>query len=106
LQVYVADFASGARRRQISEDSGIAPQWSRDGKELYYLEQSTLSLVRTEVKFSSGVPRVHVLDKSNPNMLAELIYAVSPDNRRILIQRTPEPTVVLVANFLEAIEKK
>jgi hypothetical protein len=88
------------------ENSGIGPQWSRDGKQLYYLEQDTLSLVRAEVKFSNGVPRFHVLEKSRPNMLAEPIYAVSPDQKRVLIERIPEPTVVVVTNFAEGLEKK
>jgi serine/threonine protein kinase/Tol biopolymer transport system component len=106
LKIYVVDFGSGQGKHQVSEDSGVTPQWSRDGKELYYLEQSTLTLVRVEVRFSSGVPRFHVLDKSSPNMLAEPIYAVSPDKKRILIERIPEPTVVVVTNFAEWLEKK
>lgn len=81
------------------------PQWSQDGKELYYLEQSTLTLVRVGTRISNGVPHFKVLDKSSPNLLAELTYAVSPDQKRILIERIPEPTVVVVTDFVGELEK-
>jgi tricorn protease-like protein len=106
LKVYVANLQNGQSKYQVSEGSGLAAQWSQDGKELYYLEQSTLTLFRVGVRFSGGVPRFHVLDKSSPNVLAELVYAVSPDDKRILIERIPEPTVVFVTNFTEGLEKK
>jgi hypothetical protein len=47
-----------------------------------------------------------MLDKSRANILAEPVYAVSPDKKRILIERIPEPTVVVVTNFAEGLEKK
>jgi len=106
LKVFVTSSANGQIRYQVSENSGLGPQWSADGKEIYYLEQSTLSLVRTEVKFAGGAPRFHVLDRSRPNILAEPIFAVSPDKRRILIERIPEPTVVVVTNFAEGLVGK
>jgi len=106
LKVFVASSTNAQVKYPVSTDSGLGPQWSRDGKELYYLEQSTLSLVRTEVKFASGVMRFQVLDRSRPNILAEPIFAVSPDKKRILIERIPEPTVVVVTNLAEALAEK
>jgi tRNA A-37 threonylcarbamoyl transferase component Bud32 len=106
LKVYVTKLEGGQAYYQVSENSGVAAQWSQDGKEIYYLEQSTLTLVRVGVKVSDGVPHFKVLDKSSPNVLAELIYAVSPDKKRILIQRIPEPTVVVVTDFARELEKR
>jgi serine/threonine protein kinase len=106
LKVYVTKLEGGQAYYQVSENSGVAGQWSRDGKELYYLEQSTLTLVRVGTKVSNGVPHFKVLDKSSPNLLAELIYAVSPDKKRILIERVPEPTVVVVTDFAREMEKR
>jgi hypothetical protein len=99
LKVYVTKLEGGKACYQVSENSGVGAQWSRDGKEIYYLEQSTLTLVRVGATISNGVPHFKVLDKSSPNILAELIYAVSPDQKRILIERIPEPTVVVVTDF-------
>jgi serine/threonine protein kinase len=104
LKVYVVNFDSGQGKYQASESSGIGPQWSRDGKQLYYMEQTTLTFVSEEVKFTNGVPRFRVLDRS-PNVLADPIFGVSPDKKRILIERIPEPTVVVVTNFSEALPR-
>ena len=106
LKVYVTRLAGGQAYFQASENSGIAAQWSRDGKEIYYLEQSTLALVRISTRISNGVPHLKVLDKSSPNLLAELVYAVSPDEKRLLIERIPEPTVVVVTDFARDVEKR
>jgi tRNA A-37 threonylcarbamoyl transferase component Bud32 len=106
LKVYVTKLEGGQAYYQVSENSGVGGQWSRDGKELYYLEQSTLTLVRVGTRFSSGVPHFKVLDKSSPNLLAELVYAVSPDKQRILIERVPEPTVVVVTDFGRELQQR
>ncbi|HUD65680.1 MAG TPA: protein kinase [Candidatus Sulfotelmatobacter sp.] len=106
LNVFVVGIGSRQGKYKVSEESGFDPQWSQDGKELYYLEESTRRFVVVKVTFSSGVPRFHVLEKSSPNMLAEPIYSVSPDKKRILIERIPEPTVVVITNFAEGLEKK
>ena len=106
LNVYVVGIGNRPGKYKVSEESGFDPQWSQDGKELYYLEESTRRFVVVKVTFSGGVPRFHLLEKSGPNMLAAPIYAVSPDKKRILIERVPEPTVVVVTNFAEGLEKK
>ena len=36
-EVYVAKFPEFTAKRQISSDGGVQPQWSGDGKELFYL---------------------------------------------------------------------
>jgi Tol biopolymer transport system component len=106
LKVYVTKLEGGRTYYQVSENSGVGAQWSRDGKEINYLEQSTLTLVRVGAKVSNGVPHFKVLDKSSPNLLAELVYAVSPDDKHILIERIPEPTVVVVTDFARELEKR
>ncbi len=106
LKVYVKKLEGGQAYYQVSENSGIAAQWSKNGKEIYYLEQSTLTLVRVGIRVSDGIPHFKVLDKSSPNLLAQLIYAVSRDDKRILIERVPEPTVVVVTNFARELENR
>ena len=106
LNVYVTKFAGGQGKYQVSENSGLGPRWSQDGTELYFLEQTTLSLVRVSVKFSANVPRFRVLSRSSANTLAEPVYAVSPDKERILIERIPEPTVVVVTSFVDTVKQR
>lgn len=100
LKVYVINFDTGQGKYQASENSGFGPQFSRDGKQLYYMEQTTLTFVTEEVKFTNGVPRFRVLDRS-PSVIADPIFGVTPDKKRILIERIPEPTVVVVTNFAD-----
>jgi eukaryotic-like serine/threonine-protein kinase len=35
--VFVATFPGFSAKRQISPDGGVQPQWSGDGRELFYL---------------------------------------------------------------------
>ena len=106
LKVFVVELEHPESKYQASEDSGIGPRWTADGKELYYLEQNTLTFVRVSVRFSGGIPHFHVIAKSSPGLLAEPVYALSPDKKRILIERIPEPTVVVVTNFADGLQKK
>jgi hypothetical protein len=59
-----------------------------------------------KVTFPDGSPRFEVIKKDSPLMLLETFFTVSPDKKRILIERVPEPTVVVVTNFAEGLEKK
>jgi hypothetical protein len=36
-EVFVATFPGFSAKRQISPDGGVQPQWSGDGRELFYL---------------------------------------------------------------------
>ncbi len=40
-EVYVTAFRGGQGKWQVSTNGGHRPQWSRDGKELYYFNQTT-----------------------------------------------------------------
>jgi serine/threonine-protein kinase len=55
-EVYVRGFPEGSRRWTISTQGGAGPRWSRDGKELFYLEGKRVMAVpvSTEGEFSAG----------------------------------------------------
>ncbi len=44
-QVYVRPFPEGEGQWQVSTKGGVQPRWSRDGKELFYVEGYTLMAV-------------------------------------------------------------
>jgi len=106
LHIFVVGVGSQQGKYEVSEESAFYPQWSQDGKELYYLEESTRRFVAVKVTFSGGAPRFEVTNKDSSLLLLETFYAVSPDKKRILIERVPEPTVVVVTNFAEGLDKK
>ena len=106
LNVYVMGMGNQQGKYEVSEKSGLGPQWSPDGKELYYLEESTLRFVAVKVTLTDGSPRFEVINKNSPLMLSEPLFAVSPDKKRILIERIPAPTVVVITNFAEELKRK
>ncbi len=55
-EVYVRPFPSGSGKSTISSHGGRQPRWSRDGKELFYVEGSTLMAVSVSLDpiFSAG----------------------------------------------------
>lgn len=63
-EVYVAPFSPGgapAGKRMVSDGGGSHPEWSRDGKQLYYLAaDKRIIVVATHIsheQFTAGVPR-------------------------------------------------
>ena len=49
-EVYVRPFPSGGGKWQVSESGGTQPRWSRDGKEIFYVEHDTLIAVSVNTK--------------------------------------------------------
>jgi len=56
----VRSFPHGTGKRQISTGGGTQPRWSRDGKEIFYVEQDTMMAVgvTTTPSFSTESPEV------------------------------------------------
>jgi serine/threonine protein kinase len=107
LNLYVMDFPEGRRKYQVSDTSAIVPRWSRDGKEIDFLEQTTLAIVRSQMRVEGGIPLFRTIGKSDPNLVSDSNYfAVASDQRHMMVGKTPEPTVVLVTDFASGLEKK
>jgi serine/threonine protein kinase len=106
LRIYLTGMGNGHGRYEVAEGSGFGPEWSRDGKELYFMEETTRKFIAMKVTFPDGSPRFEVMNRDSPLMLLETFFTVSPDKKRILIERVPEPTVVVVTNFADGLEKR
>ena len=89
-QVYVKPFPSGEGRWPVSVHGGWWPRWRRDGKEIFYLDDSKLMAVAITASGSrveAGEPRelfdskvVYPSHSTTVNL-----YAVSADGQRFLI---------------------
>ena len=105
FEVYVRPFPEGEGKRPVSRNGGEDPRWSRDGKELFYVEGDTLVAVAVETTpaFSAGEASRLFSDLSlqqgnYPN------YDVSPDGRRFVTVETVEnatPAIHVVQNWFE-----
>ena len=107
-QVYVRPFPEGEGQSQVSAQGGVQPRWSRDGKELFYVEGDTLMVVEvsTSPSFKTGAT---VRLFQNPDFMgvdaSEITYDVSSDSDRFVLVETVEseeakaPSIHVVQNW-------
>jgi eukaryotic-like serine/threonine-protein kinase len=88
FEVYVRPFPEvHARRWQISSHGGMSPQWSADGRELWFDDGRALHVVDVSVArgtFEASRPRALM---SAANMYRDRLgasYELAPDGRRVL----------------------
>ncbi len=110
LEVYIRPFPTGPGRWQASVNGGAKPQWSRDGKELFYVEQATLLsvAVSTTPEFTLGQPiALFESDDLGRQPTPAPTYDVSPDGQRFLTitpgsdANAMPPTIRVVQNWYE-----
>ncbi len=111
-EIFVAKFADPTQRRRVSSEGGIQPRWSRDGRELFYVDGRTMMAVAFEAAedVPSGLPRrlfdvpIHVIFRT----FAPFKYDVTADGRFLIVVRAsdiPPPPLVLVLNWQAGLEK-
>src|SRR5262249_60826308 len=87
-QIFVQPYPTGAKY-QITTEGGYAPQWSRDGKKLfYYSANNKLSVIdiRTQPAFSFGRPsRLPILGMLQEGVSQARNYDITPDGKRVLV---------------------
>ena len=122
-QVYVRPFPDAARARiQISTTGGTRPAWSRDGRQLFYLDQNAMltsvSITVGGSTLAAGTPR-RLLDRAyhvGTTILGFDLrsYDVAPDGRFLMIkdaQGVPEQTrrsagVVVMLNWIRQVRER
>jgi Tol biopolymer transport system component len=84
FQVYVQPYPGPGRRWQISSDGGDAPQWNRNGRELYYRNGNRTMIVDVTLSpnFIADKPRVLYTGPDGK---------VSPDGQRFLAIQSVDP---------------
>jgi Tol biopolymer transport system component/predicted Ser/Thr protein kinase len=90
-EVYVRRFPDGTDMKQISMRGGAQPRWRKDGKELFYVDDTTLVAVRVAFvpKFEPGAAERLFEDKEVfPGR--GMSYDVSFDGQRILMREVLE----------------
>jgi serine/threonine-protein kinase len=112
-EIYVRPFPGPGAKHQVSGQGGTQPLWAKDGKQLFFRRggQVWAADVRTELGFSTGMPRL-LFEKGgyspgNPTRS----YDLSLDGRRFLMvkqeQRTPNPVteMTIVLNQFAEVER-
>jgi Tol biopolymer transport system component len=108
LQVYVVAFNGGQGKWQISTSGGTQPQWSRDGKELFYID-ATYNVIAVPVKEVGGALQFGASQTLVSNWSApQVFYDVTPDSKKILLDRISQQvsqSVTVITNFTAALKK-
>jgi dipeptidyl aminopeptidase/acylaminoacyl peptidase len=94
VDVYVRPFQATDQKWRISPGGGVAPQWRRDGRELFY-ETRDRTIMAVEVlgttTFQAGVPKpLFDIPGSGQIRTRPGNYAVSRDGQRFLVIERPE----------------
>ena len=115
FEVYVRPFPEGGGRVTVSTNGGTRIRWSRDGKELFYVQGETLFAVEvsTEGEFSIG-KTTRLFD--HPGLRPGFNYApydVSLDGKRFILVEpitetgeAPKPTIRVVENWAEEFRER
>ncbi|HEY7670690.1 MAG TPA: protein kinase [Gammaproteobacteria bacterium] len=120
FEVYVRSFPDiNAGRWQISTDGGTRPEWSADGKELFYFKEdagSGAELVAVNVElgetFRPGTQQTLFSGRYLAGQALRGVYDVTEDGQRfLLIKRVEgerdsvERTIVIVENWFEEVKR-
>ena len=109
-EVYVTRYPGPAGSRVISVNGGSVPVWSRDGRELFYIEGDLLKVVpieSTEPALKTGTPRTLFEVRYPPNR-GGAGYDVAPDGQRFVMLQLPEATsshINVVFNWFEELHR-
>jgi Tol biopolymer transport system component len=108
-EVYVVAYGNGGGKWQVSLSGGQVPQWSADGRELFYFDANQ-SLVTASVREAGsalqiGAPQTIV---SQWTILTVPFYSVSGDGKRILMERVSQQVnqpITVITNFTLGLKK-
>ena len=109
-EIYVQSLGTDGGKWQISTAGGARPRWSRDDTEILFQSPDDKLMVvgiKLTPVFTASVPRLIFDPKAR--QLAGMQYALSPDGKRVLVNRAIEQAVVtpvtLVQNWTQGLGK-
>jgi serine/threonine-protein kinase len=93
VEVYVQGYPNPGEREQISANGGTEPAWSRNGNELFYLNQSKMMSVRFKVTNGKFIPEkpIVLFDGVDARTIGRG-YDVAADGRFLLPKAQTEET--------------
>jgi hypothetical protein len=107
LELYVQPFPQPGRAVQISQQGAVNGWWSRDGRQMVFLDDDLRSLWRAEIDTSSGVRAgapVHFATLP-PGVIS---VDASPDRQRFLAiapERVGAGSLTIVQNWVAALKR-
>ncbi len=110
-EVYLREYTEGGLKERVSTDGGGNPVWSRDGRELYYVNGKKMMVVKVtlEPDFNCGTPEQLFewpdVIPSGGNLWTN--YDVSDDGQFLMIKRSDDVKVQLICvhNWFEELKR-
>jgi serine/threonine-protein kinase len=108
-EIYVQPFPGPGTRHLVSTNGGKEPVWSRDGRELFYRQNTAVMAVSVEGGdlFRAGSPRLLFDGPYQADTTGHASYDVSPDGQKFLMIRNEEGGLTelrVVLNFAEELK--
>jgi len=105
-EVYVRQFPAGNRKWPVSSGGASQLRWSRDGREIFYVEAGTLMAVRVRIgsDFEAGLPN-RLFSHPAFTTWGDPNFDVSADGRRFILPDrvgAQQPVIHVVQNWLAA----
>ena len=108
-EVYVQPYPGPGRKTRISADGGAAPNWSRDGDELFFRNGDALMGAIVGPSISPQTPRLLFRTGSRLPLGGGLPYGIGRDGRFLMIDPVPSSLaarpVTMVVNWFEEMKK-
>jgi WD40 repeat protein len=89
-EVYLRPFPGPGGKWQVSTQGGARPEWSRDGRELFYFEGDKLMRVTVDSSHALAVGRPELLFPCNCYDSGRY-YEVTPDGKHFLLIQSAQP---------------
>jgi serine/threonine-protein kinase len=110
LQVYVIPFLKGEGKWQVSRDNGSLPQWSRDGKTLYYFTNNN-AFVTVPVKEQNGALQFGAAEVHGTVLVTfqQFFYDISADGKKVLLNSISDQgsqSMSIISNWPAILGKK
>ena len=95
-EVYVAPLADPAQRRQVTFDGANQPEWSADGRGLYYISGDKLMRMPfdNDGGVTTRVPALRTTKRFGQSDFELGDYVVGPDDRILVVEPAPKRTGV------------
>ncbi len=89
-EVYLRPFPGPGGKWQVSTGGGARPEWSRDGRELFFFEGDKLMRVTVDTSHALAVGRPELLFPCNC-FDSGRYYEVTPDDKHFLLIQSTQP---------------
>jgi len=108
-EIYLLQYPDSGSKKQVSAEGGINPVWSRDGRELYYINGNSMMVVPVmpEPGFSIGAPERLFEGPYVTGGNLWTNYDVSDDERFMMIKKSDDAEVQLICvhNWFEELKR-